>query len=98
MGHQSGLASSAIAELLKNSPVIKAVANVSMVFMFVIYSLYEWRCVVRGQGQVKCDALTKIFNNFRPINSLIKQFYSIAQSILIYINIALRSAEVFVSG
>ena len=39
--HSAGLASSAIAELLKNSPVIKAVANVSMVFMFVIYSLYE---------------------------------------------------------
>jgi hypothetical protein len=28
-----------MAELLKNSPVTKAVATVSMVFMFVIYSL-----------------------------------------------------------
>ena len=37
--HSAGLASSAMAELLKNSPVTKAVATVSMVFMFVNYSL-----------------------------------------------------------
>ena len=39
--HSAGLASSAMAELLKNSPVIKAVATVSMVFMVVIHSLFD---------------------------------------------------------
>ena len=39
--HSAGFASSAMAELLKNSPVIKAVATVSMVFMVVINSLFE---------------------------------------------------------
>lgn len=32
--HSAGLASSAMAELLRHSPVIKAVTNVSMFFMF----------------------------------------------------------------
>ena len=39
--NKSAFASWAIAELLKNSPVIKAVATVSMVFMFVIHSLFD---------------------------------------------------------
>jgi hypothetical protein len=39
--HSAGLASSAIAELLKNSPVINAIATVIIIFMFVIHSLCD---------------------------------------------------------
>ena len=39
--HSAGFTSSAMAELLKNSPVIKAVATVSMFFIFYILSIRD---------------------------------------------------------